>query len=339
MNDVSVSDVIRSPEWLPHTYNMDGRELTFVQLPRAARSEIRFLFDNHFGVKFKKENFDETSLTAAIDQAIQGQINFIFHTSFCGSTLLARALEIPGTATSLKEPAVLINLANRIIDNDNRANGARLELVLRLLERPFSEGESVISKQSNFANRLVEPILRARAESRAILLYSDLTTYLISLLKRGMWGRILGRKWFAQLVNWSKLKLDLDSDEILKLTDMQIAALAWLMQIHHFDAMAKQFGERIMVLETSQMLGAPATTMHYVSNFFDLGLTATDAENIANGPIFTKHSKFTDRNYSVEERQRDTDAVGSANSEELAMVVKWLETFAVHHGVTLKPSA
>lgn len=339
MSDVSVVDVIRDAEWLPHTYNMDGSQLTFVHVPRAARSEIRFLFDNHFGVKFAKASFDGTALAAAIAAANQGPIHFIFHTSFCGSTLLTRALEIPGVATSLKEPAVLINLANRILDSDDRANGARLELVLRLLERPLAEGESVISKQSNFANRTVEPILLARPESRAILLYSDLTTYLISLLKRGMWGRILGRKWFAQLIRWSKLNLDMDQDEILKLTDMQIAALAWLMQIHHFDAMAKLFGSRVILLETSQMLGAPAATMHRVSQFFDLGLSASAAEDLANGPIFTKHSKFTDRDYSVEQRKQDTEAIGSANSEEISMVVKWLETFADHHGVKIVPSA
>ena len=185
----------------------------------------------------------------------------------------------------------------------------------------------------------MDPILRARNASRTVLLYSDLETYLISLLKRGMFGRILGRMLFTNLTSWSTLKLDLDAKEILELTDMQVAALAWLMQIHHFDGLSKTFKPRVMLLETSQMIAAPATTLHQVMTFFDLGLTERDAADIAAGPIFAKHSKFTDRDYSVEERRRDSEIVGNANAEELSMVAKWLESFAGHHGVPLRPSA
>ncbi len=339
MNDVSIRDVVRNPEWLPHTYNADGGALTFVHVPRDARSAIRFLFDEHFRDKFRKTSFPVAAVAAEMDSANRAPIHFIFHTSFCGSSLLARALEIPGIATSMREPAVLINLANRLIRSNDRANADRLELVLRLLERPFSPDEAVVSKQSNFANRLADQILPARESSRAVLLYSDLETYLISLLKRGMWGRFLGRKLFTHLTSWSTLKLDFSSNELLELTDMQVASLAWLMQIHHFNELARSFGPRVMLLESSQMFAAPADTLHRVMTFFDFGLTEMDAADIAAGPIFAKHSKFTDRDYGVEERQRDSEIVGNANSEEISMVTKWIESYAGHHGVPLRPSA
>ena len=50
---------------------------------------------------------------------------------------------------------------------------------------------------------------------------------------------------------------------------------------------------------------------------------------------FAKHSKFADRDYSVEERQRDTATVGEANAEELTMVTKWIAAVADHHGINL----
>ena len=337
MREVALGEVIDNPEWLPHTYNMDGTTLTFVEVPRAARSELRFLFDEHFRDQFTKTTVAAEAVAGAIDPAARASIQFIFHTSFCGSSLLARALEIPGTASSMREPAILINLANRLIKNDDRANADRLEIALRLLERPFAAGESVVSKQSNFANRVIEPILRARAASRAVLLHSDLDTYLISLLKRGMWGRILGRKLFTNMISWSKLELGMSEDEILELTDMQVAALAYLMQIHHFRSMVKAFGSRVMMLDSSALFASPSATLHRVMTFFDFGLSEQDASDIANGPIFAKHSKFADRDYSVEERQRDTATVGEANAEELAMVTKWIAAVAGHHGIALPP--
>jgi hypothetical protein len=341
MKDVSPRDMIRDPDWLPHTYDMAGQALTFVHVPRDARSALRFLFDEHFAGKFTKLSIPAASVAATVaaelESAERAPIHFIFHTSFCGSSLLARALEIPGVATSMREPAVLINLANRLIRDDNRANADRLELVVRLLERPFAPGEAVVAKQSNFANRVADPVLRARDRSRAVLLYSDLETFLISLLKRGMWGRILGRKLFNNLKSWTSLRLDLGADDVLELTDMQVAALAWLMHIHHFNDLAEAFGPRVMLLESGQMFAAPAEALHRVMSFFDLGMTAKEAADIASGPVFAKHSKFADRDYGVDERQRDLEAVGNANSEELSMVTEWVERFADHHGVALRP--
>ncbi len=339
MREIALGEVINNPEWLPHTYNLDGTTLTFVEVPRAARSELRFLFDEHFRDQYTKTNVAFQAVSDAVDAAPRAPIQLIFHTSFCGSSLLARALEIPGTASSMREPAILINLANRLIKSDDQANAERLEVALRLLERPFAAGESVVSKQSNFANRVIYPILRARPDSRAVLLHSDLETYLISLLKRGMWGRILGRKLFTNMISWSKLELGMSEDEILELTDMQVAALAFLMQIHHFHSLVKTFGPRVMMLDSSALFGSPAATLDRVMTFFDLGLTGQDATDIANGPIFAKHSKFADRDYSVEERRRDTASVGEANAEELAMVTKWIAAVAGHHGVSLPPRA
>lgn len=342
MNDLSIRDVVRNPEWLPHAFDPDGQELTFVHLPRAARSELMFLFDQHFAGRFTKLSFPTAAVSQAaateLVSAAQAPINFIFHTSFCGSTLLAKALEVSGVASSMREPAIFTSLANRVSQRDGRAVSDRLELVLRLLERPLAPGESVIAKQTSFANRLADHVLKARDMTRSVLLYSDLETYLVALLKRGMWGRIWGRKLFSNLRSWSTLNLDLDPDEILELTDMQAASLAWLMQIHHFDALAKEFGSRIMLLKSSQMFGAPAATLHQVMTFFDLGLNEVNATNIAAGPIFAKHSKFSDRDYSVEERRRDTEIVSKANSEEISMVVKWLESYVGHHGLSLRPS-
>ena len=337
MSNPSIAEVVGDPEWLPHAFDADGKTLTFVRVPRDSRAELMFLFDAHFAGRFKKATFPTVELLAESQSAVRAPMHFIFHTSFAGSTLLARALEIPGVATSMSEPAIYTNLANRVTDRSERAAANRLDLVLRLMERPFAPDESIIVKQSSFANGLAEQILRARTETCAVLLYSDLQTYLLSLLKRGLKGRIWGRKLFTTVRSWSGLRLDLPESELFELTDMQVAALAWLLQIHHFGELTRAFGPRVMPLESDDIFSASATTLHRVSALFGLGLNEKRTMEIAAGPVFAKHSKFTDRDYSPEARQRDSEAAENANSEEISMVVKWLDTFAAHLGVNLRP--
>lgn len=338
MAATSVRDVVLDPDWLPHTFDAGGANLTFVHVPAAARGELMFLSDEHFAGEFEKATLPAAAVAAEIGDAARAPMHFIFHTSFCGSTLLANALDVPATNV-LKEPDVLINLANRMIRSDDQANRQRLELVLRLLERPFARGERVIVKPTNFANRLLENTLAQRPQSKAVLLYSDVETFLRSLLKRGMFGRIFGRKLFAQLRSWNPLDFGYGPDELLHLTDVQAAALAWLIQVHHLDAMSRAFGDRVMLLDSPTFLGDPAFAIGKAQALFGLGLDRSEVEAIASGPVFSKHSKFADRAYSREARDKEHEAATAAYWEELEMVVQWIEAVASQVGAPLKPGS
>jgi len=338
MPDPSAEDIARDPEWLPHTYDLSGGNLTFVNVPPDARSQLMFLSDEHYAGNFRKVALPADTIAAQLGAAHRAPIHFLFHTSYCCSTLLARALDIPGVSEALREPDILINLGNRIIRSDDRSNRQRLELVLRLLERPAAPGEVVIVKPSNFANRLADPILAQRPETRAVLLYSDLGTYLRSLLRRGMFGRIFGRKLFSQMSGWSPLEFGYSASQLFEQTDLQIAALGWLMQIHHFDAIARAFGpKRVMLLDSASLLADPEGSLSRVAALFGLNLDEERISGIVAGPAFSKHSKFAERDYGAQARERDHEAVIDAHSEELGMVVTWLEAVATELGVPLSP--
>ncbi len=338
MTSPSVRDAVADPEWIPHTFDLQGANLTFVHVPRAARKELMFLSEEHFAGDFDKATFPAAAVQAQAQAIEPAPIQFIFHTSFCCSTLLARALDVQGTSV-LKEPDVLINLANRIIRSDDQVNRQRVDLVLRLLQRPFTAGETVIVKPTNFANRLLDVVLAQRPQSKAVLLYSDLETFLRSLLKRGIWGRILGRKLFNQLSGWSSLRLGYGAAELFELTDVQVAAVAWLMQVQHFDMVARAFGPRAIVLDSATLLAQPADSIDKTQALFGLGLSRADVEAIASGPVFSKHSKFSDRDYSAEERERDHASTSAAYSEELEMVAQWIKAVATQLGAPLRPGS
>ena len=337
--DPGAREVALDPGWLPHTYDVGGSMLTFVQVPRESRPQLMFLSDEHLKTDFPKLAFSASDVAAAAREARQAPLHFIFHTALCGSTLMLKALEIAGRSQGLKEPDVLINLANRLIRSDDPANRERLHLVLRLLARPFDQGEVTIVKPSNFANRLALPALQSRADSRAVLLYSDVGTLLRSILRRGMWGRIWGRKLFRSAANWTSLDFGYSEEEIFQLTDLQALGLGWLMQMHEFAQLARHLGERVLIINSSDFLADPAATISDIARLFELGLDEQSIAEITRGPIFRHHSKFTDQEYGPDQRATDQNAAEAANRDEVEMVVKWVETVAAHMNVDLDPAS
>lgn len=312
--------------------------LTSVYVPRERHAELMFLSDEHFKGQFQKTTQAASDVAALAGEAPQTPMHFIFHTSFCCSTLMLKALDLPGRAFGLKEPDILINLANRSVRSDDLPNRERLRLVLTLLARPFESGEAIIVKPTNFANRLALPVLEARPESRAVLLYSDVRTLLTSLLKRGMWGRIWGRRLFWSAGSWTSLALGYDAEQTFILTDLQALALAWLMQVHHFGELARRMEDRVMIVDSADFLADPARTLGGVACLFGLGIDEDAIHAGVNGPIFARHSKFSNRGYGRAERAADQGAAESAHQEELDMVVTWIEGVAAHFGVDLNPA-
>ena len=298
-----------------------------------------FLSDEHFKDRFPKVTFKASDIAAHVGESGKAPIHFIFHTSFCCSTLMLKALDIPGRTFGLQEPDVLINLANRFIRSDDPSNRERLRLVLRLLQRPFEPGESMIVKPTNFANRLALPVLEVSPESRAVLLYSDARTLLRSILKRGMWGRIWGRKLFQSGSLWTSLNFGFSPEEAFVLTDLQALALGWLMQMHQFGELARQMRGRVTIVDSADFLAEPARTLRRVSTLFELHLDQALIDDVVNGPTFARHSKFSERGYGQAERTADHSAAEAAHHDELEMVVKWVETVAAHMKIDLRPAS
>lgn len=339
MASVSAREVALDPRWLPHTYDAPGSNLTSVFVRREDHGELMFLSDEHFKDRYRKITFQANEIAAHVGESKEAPIHFIFHTSFCCSTLMLKALDIPGRAFGLQEPDVLINLANRFIRTDDSSNRDRLRLVLRLLSRPFEPGESMIVKPTNFANRLAMPILEVSPESRAVLLYSDARTLLRSILKRGMWGRIWGRRLFQSTSLWTSLNFGFSPEDAFVLTDLQALALGWLMQMHQFGELARQMGDRVTIVDSTDFLADPARTLRSVSNLFELGVDQPSIDTVVNGPTFARHSKFSERGYGHAERSADHSAAEAAHHDELEMVVEWVETVAAHMNVDLRPAS
>ena len=324
--------LLGDPEWLPHAIDLAQGTISFVHALREAHRQVTFLDDEYLKTLAGAER--RTLRLDAVRQnpPVVGETHFIFHSAFCCSTLLARAFDLPGVAMGLKEPAILNQLA--ALARGGAMPRELVELVSGLLARPFAPGEAVIVKPSNVANLLIEPILAARPSTRALLMYSPLPAFLRSVAKRGMWGRIWGRRLYALLRRERTDSFGFSPEETFEQTDLQIAALAWLMHHGQFAEVVRRMPDRVRVLSSEELLADRHRTLAAAAELFGIDLPAARIDEIVAGPAFTEHSKEIGRRFDAAERQTER-AAASAHEEEIAMVARWAEAVATHAGIPM----
>jgi hypothetical protein len=333
MTSPSLQSLLADPAWLPHTFDRAGQRLLFVRLTREQRDKLPFLAQEYVGKDYPTEIRPWPEIAKAEPVADAGPLHFIFHTSFCCSTLLTRALASPGIAADLREPDILMNLGNRLLHESSGENLRRLDFALCLLARPFEPTEAVIVKPSNFANNLIDPILECRPFVKAILLYADLESFLRSIAKKGMWGRLWVRKLYLQCAAWHDLQFGFGDREMFELSDLQVAGLAWLIQISHFERLTQVHGaDRLMPLHSQILLDRREEMLSKASRFLSLGHDVESISRIAMGQVFQRDSKSA-QSFDVKDRAEEHARAGQIHGEEIQMVAIWIRKIAAEKGI------
>ncbi len=315
------TQVLTDPLWLPHRWLRDRDSVSFLKLDARAFAQPAFLAD-----RVAERASDRLSLPiAALGEAPphDGQLHFIFHTAFCRSTLLARALNIRGHSVGMSEPAILADCAG--------GAGAAPSLiadVTRLLARPHpgSQGDvrTIFVKPTNLANRLIPALMEAAPNAKAILISHDLPSFLSAINRRGLMGRHWVRNLYLQVQGYAPLDLGLERLALFALTDMQVAGLAWLLQRRWFAQNMARFGlERMGSVDSDAFNADRLGTLEAVCRFVSAPVDrATLAQAMPDG-LFDHHSKLGG-DYAARDRNDRARSASAVFEEEAAMVGEWI---------------
>jgi hypothetical protein len=321
-----------SPEWLPHRLDPQSDRIQFVHVPREAHGGLTFLSDEYLAKDAPRQIL---SLRDAPSDLSQGRCHFIFHSAFCCSTLVARALDIPGSAMGLKEPSILADMAEAaLVARSPASQRERIARVLALLSRPFGAGEAVVLKPSNVANPIAAEMLAARPEAKALLMVSPLRRFLSSVAAKGLWGRIWARRVHASLARLPQIDPGYDERESRLHTDLQVAALLWLHHQAQFARLVQAFPGRVRTLESDTLLASRSAAMAAIGASFGLVLDAAQVAAIVDGPVFSDDSKRLGKAFDPARAARQRDEAG-VYGEEVEMVAGWAEAVAKHLAVPL----
>lgn len=192
----------------------------------------------------------------------------MFHNGFCGSTLLAKSVARRGHCLTYSEPRALNCLAT--IHEHRRHYGIpetkmkeMVEMLLCLLSRTYSPAEQSVIKAPPHCIWMADALLATHSGSAGVVIYSDLETFLISVLKNPE-RRLWARKMLERAPGVGSL------GNTRSLSDSQTAAGLWLCQMTFWRRYLRRTKRRIRSLDCSRLFKDPEITLRLVGSFFDL---------------------------------------------------------------------
>ncbi|MBV8978897.1 MAG: hypothetical protein JO261_05520 [Alphaproteobacteria bacterium] len=233
-------------------------------------------------------------------------LNIIWHTSYCCSTAIATALDVPGVNLCLYEPQILVDVAEarrEAAQSGKGDPGWLSNAVLHLLARPHPGERSVLVKAPPAANGLIADAA-ARTGGNMLFLYCDCESFLRAVLRYGEGRRRAVRYLFNTSRSDPTFRWRWDERSLLALTDLEIAALAWQMQMSRFRGALGIHGPRAASLDCAAFLAAPKATVKALWRFFGLPTTA-DASPLCTDPAFLiRHAKFDGEAFCAQDQDK-----------------------------------
>ena len=301
----------QSPDFMLHDLDLVNRRGLVVHLAEADYRRASFL-DHRVLKPDTRGNWFPLDLIHAEAQGLAPPPpHLIFHVSHCGSTLLSRLLaELPGNLP-VREPLGLLNLAmsrrelGLVTSRLDSPGWDRLAAtVLKLLSRTYRQDQRVLLKATSACANLLAPLLARDATSRALLLHTDLETWLtVMLRKEGVRenGRYYAPTWFGDFCDLTGRR-DL---MFPSLNDAEQFAINWLTAMLYFQRAHEQTPDRVFTLDFEAFLADPGRELEAVGKF--LGLDTLGAAQAAAGPLMKSYGKNPNIPFDAAERRRELE--------------------------------
>lgn len=276
--------ILRNPECFLHSF--EERDAVFFEMDREAYFRSIFTDKRISPKSLAPQRLPIPDLIAATEAVEPAPVSYIFHIAHCGSTLLARALDLKDSNLVVREPFALRQLGVMAANGGGLDLEKRTRLVRVMLGRRYDSAGPVIVKANVPVNFMIPALMAPQADEPAIFLHYGLEDYLLAILRSQM-----HRGWVQHV-----------SDElrpgIEKLTGArgasegvpELAARLWLTQMLQFDAAlaaypnAKSLGAEDLFEQPKKVIAA---------SFAHFGQPQNEAtiDAIVASDLFSRYSK------------------------------------------------
>lgn len=314
------SQILDDPANFLHSLDADGDRAFFFRTNAQLLRDASFV-DGRVPIATDETEQAQLSAIIAADRKSQSVDRFLFNCSFCGSTQLARLLDVPGRSLVLKEPRCLTDVAayKSLNMRDGRPTD-RLRPLLKLarsaLGRRFTAHERVTVKVASQGNILLETLVQDAPRIRPIFMTISRIGFLRAIFRGGA-----ERMHYAGHIAWHLATDEPDGDAKLEEAiragggplgkAANIAILAHFFQVEKFRRAARigRWNDD-HVIDFDQFLKEPREAAVKAAAALDLAVTENDIDRNVER-LSGRYSKQLEVQFS-KERQDLTDRVALA---------------------------
>ena len=252
------------------------------------------------------------------------RLNFIHHVAQCGSTLLARALDVADRSLVVREPFHLRQVAVHggagfdpsFASSDWRA---LLGLSLTMLGKRFDPALPVVVKGNVPISMIADAIADADPGQAGILLYFPLDDYCAAVLRTAE-----HRAWVEAVTTELRLSEDPLVGDLDGADTAEKAGALWLSLIARYDRLLSA-NAALRSLDANCLFDAPAATITAAADHFAIPLGIAVVEAMVAGPLFSTYAKSPDRPYDPALRVERNLAAKRDHAADLASARRWVE--------------
>lgn len=330
--------ILDSPEYFLDAINWQNESFNFVKTTREILSTSSFL-DGRTALSNDHDGYS-LPISEALGWHKRGITNrlvnrFIFHMSFCGSTLVSRVLDHPDVAITYKEPQVLLQLASikaanaEWYRNKEQWHGL-VSFVLSQLSKRWSPEEPVVIKPSNWANSMLPQLIEDGGSSRALFLSISADDFLISVFRGGS-DRV--QFTYAVLIHlvtafpeFTKVIADVEADKLSSADTF--ARLSLVVHAIQQKAFAQIIGNISLAdscrYDYQELLNSPAECLQQAAAALDLDFKKSQL-NQSIRKNFSNHSKVTKRSFDILDARKVDQQVCAAYSDTFSRTFAWAD--------------
>jgi hypothetical protein len=319
------SQILDDPANFLHSVDIDGDRAFFFRTNAQLLRDASFV-DGRIDIATAATEQAPLSAIISAGPATPATDRFLFNCSFCGSTLLARLLDVPGRSLVLKEPRCLTDIAaykslntrdGRPIDRLRPA----LNMARGALRRRFTRGEAVTVKVASQGNILLSTLADDAPRIRPVFITISRISFLRAIFRGGV-----DRMHYAARIAWHMATDEPDGDSLLmeavraerdpRRKAANLALLARYFQIGKFQRAAKIGGwNDNQVIDFDQITNAPREAAIKAVAALELQITEADIDrNVAQ--LTGRYSKHPGVAFSPE-AQRAADGAMQAENRQL----------------------
>lgn len=315
---MKLQSILNSPD--QYLQSFDGADAVFFEMDRDAYARSIFL-DRRIAAKNMQYRRTPLADLLADVPPEPVPISYIFHIAHCGSTLLARALDLKSENLVLREPYTL-----RQLGVDAAAGGAvdfdqKLRLVRSLLARRYNQSGPVIVKANVPVNCMIPALMDPQPSQPAIFLHYGLEDYLLAILRAPM-----HRNWVVQVTNELKGGVESKTGKIPEQESVPVAAARlWLWQMLQFQAALAAY-PNAKSLGAEELFENPKRAIAAAFDLFGQKQSSETVAAIVGSELFTRYSKDPrhqfDNAQRVERRARLKQELAAELQEARAWVLQ-----------------